>query len=140
MIEQIPGCELNRRSDWYLTKPVGTEGQDWYLNGVLAIYTRLSARELLRRLMNIEREMGRVREERWGARIIDLDILLYGREVINEENLSVPHPLMHLRKFVLVPLVQLDPHLMHPTFGMSVAELLKRIPENGQEVIRVEGT
>jgi 2-amino-4-hydroxy-6-hydroxymethyldihydropteridine diphosphokinase len=107
---------------------------------VLAIYTRLSARELLRRLMNIEREMGRVREERWGARIIDLDILLYGREVINEENLSVPHPLMHLRKFVLVPLVQLDPHLMHPTFGMSVAELLKRIPENGQEVIRVEDT
>ena len=140
MIEQIPGCELLRCSDWYLTKPIGTGEQDWYLNGVLAVQTRLPVRGLLGRLMAIERNMGRVRKERWGPRIIDLDILLYGQEIINEENLRVPHPLMHLRRFVLVPLVQLDPNLIHPTLGMSVAELLKRIPENGQEVIRVEDT
>jgi 2-amino-4-hydroxy-6-hydroxymethyldihydropteridine diphosphokinase len=82
--------------------------------------------------------MGRVRTQRWASRIIDLDILLFGEEVINKEDLKIPHPLMHLRRFVLVPMAQIAPDLIHPSFGMSMEELLKRLPEDGQEVIPVK--
>jgi 2-amino-4-hydroxy-6-hydroxymethyldihydropteridine diphosphokinase len=79
--------------------------------------------------------MGRVRKEKWEARIIDLDILLYGDEVIDQENLIIPHPLMHLRRFVLVPLVQINPDLVHPTLEKTITELLEELPEDDQEVI-----
>ena len=108
------------------------------MNGVASLSTKVPPRDLLRRLLRIESDMGRVRTERWEPRIIDLDILLYGREIINEEDLTVPHPLMHLRKFVLVPLVQLAPDLMHPSLGVSMAELLQRVRNNGQEVVQLE--
>ena len=137
-IEQIPGCRLTGRSDWYLTEPVGVEGQDWYVNGVISLSTAISPQELLGSLLDIEAEMGRVREERWESRVIDLDILLYGQEIIDEEDLKVPHPLMHRRKFVLVPLVQLAPDLIHPSLGVSMAELLRRVRSNGQEVVPLE--
>ena len=137
-IEQIPGCQLTGLSDWYLTKPVGVKGQDWYVNGVVSISTEIPPQALLRTLLDIETDMGRVRGERWESRIIDLDILLYGHEIISESDLTVPHPLMHLRKFVLVPLVQLDPDLIHPSLGLTMAELLRRIPNDGQEVVPLE--
>ena len=138
MIEQIPGCQLTGRSDWYLTKPVGVKGQEWYVNGVVSLSTKIPPKDLMRRLLAIESDMGRVRTKRWEPRIIDLDILLYGREVINEEDLTVPHPLMHLRKFVLEPLVQLAPDLIHPSLGVTMAELLGRMQNNGQEVVPLE--
>jgi 2-amino-4-hydroxy-6-hydroxymethyldihydropteridine diphosphokinase len=138
MIEQIPGCQLTGCSDWYLTKPVGVKGQEWYVNGVVSLSAEIHPRNLLRRLLAIESDMGRIRRERWGSRIIDLDILLYGREIINEEDLTVPHPLMHLRKFVLVPLVQLAPDLIHPSLGVTMVELLGRMQNNGQEVVPLE--
>lgn len=134
-VEQIHGSELTGRSDWYLTKPVGVKGQDWYVNGVVSISTKIPPRDLLRRLLAIESDMGRVRRRRWESRIIDLDILLYGQEIIDEEDLTVPHPLMHLRKFVLIPLVQLAPDLIHPSLGVTIAELLGTIQNNGQEVV-----
>ncbi len=138
MIEQIPGCKLTGCSDWYLTKPVGVKGQEWYVNGVVSISTKVPPRDLMRRLLSIESDMGRVRTKRWEPRIIDLDILLYGREIIHEEDLTVPHPLMHLRKFVLVPLVQLAPDLIHPSLGVTMVELLGKIQDNGQEVFSLE--
>jgi 2-amino-4-hydroxy-6-hydroxymethyldihydropteridine diphosphokinase len=137
-IEQIPGCQLTGCSDWYLTMPVGVRGQEWYVNGVVSISTKVPPRDLLRRLLNIESDMGRVRTKQWEPRIIDLDILLYGDEIINEEDLKVPHPLMHLRKFVLVPLVQLAPDLIHPSLGVTMLELLGKMPDNGQEVVPLE--
>ncbi|UCB50645.1 MAG: 2-amino-4-hydroxy-6-hydroxymethyldihydropteridine diphosphokinase [Deltaproteobacteria bacterium] len=137
-VEQIPGSALTGRSDWYLTRPVGVKGQDWYVNGVVSISTKIPPRDLLGRLLAIESDMGRVRRKRWESRIIDLDILLYGHEIIKEEDLTVPHPLMHLRKFVLVPLVQLAPDLIHPSLGVTIAELLRRMTNNGQEVIPLE--
>jgi 2-amino-4-hydroxy-6-hydroxymethyldihydropteridine diphosphokinase len=138
MIEQISGCDLTGSSDWYLTKPVGVKGQEWYVNGVVSISTKVAPRDLMRRLLSIESDMGRVRTRRWEPRIIDLDILLYGRKIINEEDLRVPHPLMHLRKFVLVPLVQLAPDLIHPSLGVTMAELLGEMQDNGQEVLALE--
>lgn len=138
MIGEIPGCQLTGLSDLYLTEPVGVKGQNWYVNGVISISIEIPPQELLGTLLDIEEEMGRVRGERWESRIIDLDILLYGHEIIHEEDLTVPHPLMHLRKFVLVPLVQLAADLIHPSLGVTMAELLRRIPNNGQEVVPLE--
>ena len=138
MLSEISGCELIDSSDWYLTKPVGVEEQDWYVNGVASLSAGISARDLLKNLLTIEEDMGRVRKKRWASRIIDLDILLFGREIINERGLTVPHPLMHLRRFVLLPLVQLAPDLIHPSLGVTTAELLQRIPEDGQIAIHIK--
>ena len=139
MIGQMPGCKLTGRSDWYLAKPVGVNGQDWYVNGIISISTRMSAQDLLDRLMAIEADIGRVRRRRWESRVIDLDILLFGEEIIDEKNLKIPHPLMHLRKFVLVPMVQLEPDLIHPSLGGTMAELLRKMPKDGQVVTRIKG-
>jgi len=133
-IGRIPGCSITGLSGLYLTEPVGVEGQDWYVNGVVAISTSLSAQDLIKGLYTIEADMGRVRKERWGPRIIDLDILLFGQDVIREPNLTIPHPFMHERRFVIAPMVDLAPDLAHPTLGKKMTELLKMIPEDGQVV------
>jgi 2-amino-4-hydroxy-6-hydroxymethyldihydropteridine diphosphokinase len=141
MLGQIPDCELITHSDLYLTKPVGVEDQDWYVNSVASISTSISAQKLLKDLLGIETRMGRIRhnKERWASRIIDLDILVFGKEIIHEKNLIVPHPLMHVRRFVLEPIVDLAPDLIHPSLGLSMAELLQRLPEDGQVVNRIGG-
>jgi 2-amino-4-hydroxy-6-hydroxymethyldihydropteridine diphosphokinase len=114
------------------------EHQDWYVNGAALLDTGLSARELMNGLLAIEAAMGRVRKERWEARIIDLDLLLYGEEMIREPDLTVPHPLMHLRRFVLVPLADLAPDLVHPGLGVTLAALLADIDTEGQEIRPME--
>ncbi len=134
MLQKTPGCKLTGHSNWYLTEPVGVKDQDRYVNGVASISTELSAHDLLRMLLAIEQDMGRVRRKRWESRIIDLDLLLYGRKVINEKHLTVPHPLMHVRRFVLVPLVELEPNLIHPSLGLTMSELLAQLTEDDQEV------
>ena len=134
MLQKTPGCKLTGHSDWYVTEPVGVKEQERYINGVALISTELSAHDLLKTLLAIEQNMGRVRRKRWESRIIDLDLLLYGREVINEKHLTVPHPLMHVRRFVLVPLVELEPNLIHPSLGLTMSELLAQLPEDDQEV------
>jgi 2-amino-4-hydroxy-6-hydroxymethyldihydropteridine diphosphokinase len=107
------------------TEPVGVRDQPRFLNAVAAIETDLAPRELLERLLEIERALGRERsgEERWGPRVIDLDLLLYGDEVINEPGLTVPHPRLAERRFVLEPLAELDPALRLPD-GRAVRDLL----------------
>ena len=134
MLQKTPGCNLTGHSDWYWTEPVGVKDQERYVNGVASISTELSPHDLLKMLLTIEQDMGRIRRKRWESRIIDLDLLLFGLEVINEKHLTVPHPLMHERRFVLVPLVELDPNLTHPSLGLTMSELLARLPEEGQEV------
>jgi 2-amino-4-hydroxy-6-hydroxymethyldihydropteridine diphosphokinase len=99
------------------TDPVGVTDQPAFLNGAVALETELSPRELLERLLAIERELGRERRERWGPRTIDLDLLLYGRETVDEPGLKVPHPRLHQRRFVLEPLAELDPELAVPGRG-----------------------
>ena len=99
------------------TDPVGVVDQPPFLNGAVALETELGARELLERLLEIERELGRERRERWGPRTIDLDLLLYGAETIDEPGLTVPHPRLHERRFALEPLLELDPGLEIPGRG-----------------------
>ena len=108
------------------TEPVGVVDQPPFLNGAAALETQLSARELLEALLAVERELGRERGERWGPRTIDLDLLLFGGETIDEPGLTVPHPRLHERRFALEPLVDLDPELAIPGRGRLV-ELLAEL-------------
>jgi 2-amino-4-hydroxy-6-hydroxymethyldihydropteridine diphosphokinase len=105
------------------TEPVGVIEQPRFLNGAAALETSLSARELLDLLLEVERTLGRVRDERWGPRLIDLDLLLYGAETIDEPGLDLPHPRLHERRFALEPLAELDPELVIPGRGRVSALL-----------------
>ena len=105
------------------TDPVGVVDQPPFLNGAVALETDLSPRDLLGALLAVERELGRERRERWGPRTIDLDLLLYGDETIDEPGLTVPHPRLHERRFALEPLLDLDPELAIPGRG-RVSDLL----------------
>jgi 2-amino-4-hydroxy-6-hydroxymethyldihydropteridine diphosphokinase len=123
-LEALPG--LVAVSSLRETDPVGVTDQPRFLNGVAAVETELSARELLDALLEIERELGRERRERWGPRTIDLDLLLFGEEQIDERGLSVPHPRLHERRFALEPLSELAPDALIPGRG-RVADVLAEL-------------
>jgi len=114
----------------YETDPVGPP-QPPYLNLVVEVDTGLPPQRLLEALLEIERALGRERKERWGPRTIDLDLLLYGDWVLEEEGLEVPHPRLHQRAFVLVPLADLIPEGRHPVLGRTFAELLALLDRKG---------
>lgn len=109
---------VTKISRLYLTEPVGVTGQPWFANQVAEVRTTLTPRELLERLLSVEHKMGRVRNERWGPRVIDLDLLLYGDQVICEPDLVVPHPRLMERAFVLIPLAEIAPKIKLPN-GVS---------------------
>jgi 2-amino-4-hydroxy-6-hydroxymethyldihydropteridine diphosphokinase len=106
---------------------VGKTDQDWFVNGVVSLETSMDPRELLDFLLSIERKMGRVREAKWGPRTIDLDILFYGNQILKETDLQVPHPRLHERRFVLIPLKDVAPDLVHPVLGKTVSEILAEL-------------
>lgn len=135
LIERIPGCLVEAQSDFFRTEPVGVEDQNWYVNCVISLQPDISVQQLLKNLLAIEAGLGRERKQKWNPRTIDLDIILFGQDLINEKNLTVPHPLMHERRFVLVPMVQLAPDLIHPVLKKSMIELLDALPEERQAVI-----
>jgi 2-amino-4-hydroxy-6-hydroxymethyldihydropteridine diphosphokinase len=108
------------------TEPVGVTEQPRFLNAAVALETELTARELLDQLLAVDRRLGRERRERWGPRTIDLDLLLYGDETVDEPGLTVPHPRLHERRFALEPLVDLDPELAVPGRG-PVKDILSEL-------------
>jgi len=127
MLAGAPELRLLRVSDVIETPPLSQDDQPNYLNAVAEVQTQLSAHGLLKTLGEIEILLGRRRKEKWGPRTIDLDLLLFGDEILNEPNLTVPHPQMHLRSFVLRGLAQLNAGLLHPVLGAAVAELAERL-------------
>ena len=127
-----PGCKLLAHSSWYRSAPMGPAGQPEYINGVALINTDLEPLPLLHRLQEIERHQGRQRGERWGPRTLDLDLLLYGDELIESAELTVPHPGLTERNFVLLPLAEIDPALVLPC-GTALASLLEDCPRAGIE-------
>lgn len=122
-------------SSLYETEPVGYANQGWFLNAAVGIEISLAPEELLFFLLSIERELGRIRTHRNGPRTVDLDILFFGTQVIETKNLEVPHPRLHERAFVLVPLREIAPHVIHPKTQKTVQEILLELPE--QEEVRL---
>ncbi len=123
LLGDADGMEVLALSQLRQTEPVGVVDQPPFLNGAVEVDTTRTPRELLDLLLEIERSLGRVREERWGPRTVDLDLLVYGDEVVDEPGLRVPHPRLHERRFALEPLADLDPELHIPGRG-AVSTLL----------------
>jgi 2-amino-4-hydroxy-6-hydroxymethyldihydropteridine diphosphokinase len=124
-------------SAFYEAAPVELRDQPWFLNCVVALETGQSPMELLKNVLAIEQEMGRVRLRDKGPRSIDIDIVLFGDEVVDERGLKIPHPAMHERRFVLAPLAEIAPEAVHPQIGKSASELLAALPE-GQVVRQLD--
>lgn len=125
------GCRPTRVSSIYETAPVGFSDQPDFLNAVAEIETDFMPRELLAALDTIERRIGREETFKWGPRIIDLDILLYGDQTLSEDNLEIPHPEMQHRAFVLTPLAEIAPEVKHPDSGLTAREMSARIGAEG---------
>ncbi len=119
------------RSSIYETAPWGITTQPSFLNQVIAVETLLTAEKLLEILLSIETKMGRVRALKWGERLIDLDILYFNNDIVVKENLKIPHPELHNRKFTLIPLVEIAPYFKHPIFNVSNQLLLNRCLDTG---------
>lgn len=112
-----------KRSSVYQTQSWGKTDEPDYLNQVLLVQTALPPRDVLQRILAIELTMGRRRAEKWGSRTIDIDILFYGDNVVNEADLVIPHPHLHQRKFVLEPLAEIAPAYIHPVLNQSISQL-----------------
>ena len=135
IVSSLDRVKLIQKSSLYRTEPVGFSGQEWFVNSVIEIKTVLSARSLLKALQQIESSMGRIRGAKWGSRTIDLDILFYNQNIVENDELVIPHPELHKRRFVLVPLCEITPYFVHPVFGVSVKELLNGLRDKSKVVM-----
>ena len=120
------------KSSFYKTAPIGDIEQDWFINSVIRVDTKLNPKELLLTLLNIESEMGRIRKEKWGPRLIDLDLLFYDKLILNQEGITLPHPEIQKRNFVLVPLNEISENLTHPILKKTVKTLLQESSDDSE--------
>lgn len=135
-VAQLPGTRVVRASSLYESEPLG-DAKTWFVNSVIEIESELAPDALLKQLLAIEEAMGRkrVKGKRWGSRIIDLDILLFDQDVIDKRHLKIPHPEMHKRRFVLLPLAELAPQVIHPHLGQSISTLLATVKDAKRVVL-----
>ena len=129
-IAQLPKTRVVKESSLYESEPHGN-AKTWFANSVIEVETELTSAEFLKRLLAIEEDMGRkrVKGKSWGSRIIDLDILFFDNEIVAKRNLKIPHPRLPERRFVLLPLSELAPQLIHPSLNVSVSELLATVKD-----------
>ena len=131
LLNKNKDIKILKISSLYETEPVGYVKQDWFVNSCLKAETNLSPRQLLKTLKDIEKKLKRKKKFiRWGPRTLDMDILLYNNLRLKTKDLVIPHPEMHKRTFVLIPLMELEPNLIHPTKRKSILELLANLKRN----------
>lgn len=135
-LDADPACRITAVSRVYKTPPWGPVEQDWFLNACAAVETGLSAPALLDLVLRTERELGRIRTTRWGPRTLDIDILLYGDEPVSLENLTIPHPRMIERAFVMVPLADIAGDVM--LAGRTIRDYAKTFRDEGLEATEIE--
>lgn len=128
---------VSRVSSWYETEPIGVTDQPWFLNAVVELRTQLEPTALMQALLDIEQAMGRKRVQLKGPRNIDLDLLLYDAETVNSNVLTLPHPAMHERRFVLAPLAEVAPDIVHPVLRKTAFQLLESL-SSADEVRRFQ--
>jgi len=129
-VAKLPDTKVVKESSLYESEPIG-DAKEWYVNGAIEIETKFKPDMLLKKFKNIERAMGRKKvKKRWGARIIDLDILLYDAAIVKKNSLRIPHPEMSSRKFVLLPLSEIAPQVIHPELGVTISELLINVKDD----------
>ena len=135
-VSELPGTRVVRASSLYESEPLGN-AKTWFVNSVIEVETDLGPDVLLKKLKAIEEAMGRkrVKGKRWGSRIIDLDILLFDQDVIDKRTLKIPHPEMHKRRFVLLPLAELAPQVVHPQLGQTVSAMLATVKDDKRVVL-----
>ena len=135
-VSKLPGTRVVRASSLYESEPLGN-AKTWFVNSVIEVDTDLGPEVLLKKLKAIEEAMGRkrVKGKRWGSRIIDLDILLFDEDVIDKRTLKIPHPEMHKRRFVLLPLAELAPQVVHPQLGRTVSTMLATVKDDKRVVL-----
>ncbi len=127
LLNAHPKISISKISSIYETDPVGFEEQNCFLNIVVEINTSLTAMELLNYCLQVEKDLGRIRNVRWGPRTIDIDVLLYNEEIYESNQLTIPHPRMHEREFVLIPLTEINPTIIIPKVERNVVDALKKI-------------
>ena len=137
MLQAIPGQEIIRVSSWYFTEPVGLEDLEWFINGVVLLDTSLFPEILMQQMLEIETAMGRKRTVKWGPRVIDLDLLCYDQLIMNSPDLTIPHPFLEKRRFVLEPMAEIAPDYVHPGLQKTVSRLRDELAGEGQALIRL---
>lgn len=121
---------IKKTSSFYQSEPIPKSNQPWYINSVLSVETKLSSFQVMDLLLKIESSFGRIRKKKNEPRVIDLDLLIYNDEIINTKNLTLPHPRLHERNFVLFPIKEIEPNWIHPVFQIKPKDLIKLIKEN----------